>query len=147
VEQQQWEQRPPASPAPQSSSAAPQILGIISLVLGILAFVFSFIPCLGVYAFFPGILGIACGVTALALAAKSTGSKAMAIIGLVLSLLGTIVAGFQYNRMHNAIRDLTTTLKDTVKMRQLGDSILQDMHDLDTSNHSMKIIIDTSASK
>jgi hypothetical protein len=99
------------------------------------------------YAFFPGILGIALGITALALSAKSKGGKGMAIAGLVLSVLGTAVACYQYNSMHKAITDITTTLKDSAKWRELRDSINAAAPNVDTTNFDTKISIDTSEIK
>ena len=45
-----------------TNSKAGKGLGIAGLVLGILAAVVSFIPCLGMYAMFPGIIGLVLSV-------------------------------------------------------------------------------------
>jgi tRNA_anti-like len=54
-------------------TAQSNVVGIISLIIGILSILFSFIPCLGLYAFIPGGLGLVLGLIGLLLAAKSEG--------------------------------------------------------------------------
>ncbi len=71
-------------------------LAIIALVLGIVALVFSFVPCLGMYAIFPGVIGIGLAVASLVMAGKVNAPKGMAIAGLACAILGSAIAGYQY---------------------------------------------------
>lgn len=113
----------------QSQSTAHKPLGIAALVLGILAFVFSFVPCLGMYAVFPGALGIILGAVAFFLASKADAGKGLIIASVLLSLAGTGVAVYQM-----------ITLKKGV------ESALNDVqHDLDSMNKAAINVADTAS--
>lgn len=111
--------------------------GIISLILGILAFLFSFIPCLGIYAVFPGILGIVFGVIGLILANKVNGAKGMVIAGVVLSILGTAVASWQYKKINSAVKELDKVLIDTTEMNEFKNSMDSSLKALDSSVNAL----------
>jgi hypothetical protein len=101
-----------------------KVFGIISLVLGILAFLFSFIPCLGSYALFPGVIGIVLGIVGFVQAGKVKASKGIVIAGIVLSLLGSIIAGYQLRAMGKAVSAIDETIKkDSTDMNQLKGSL------------------------
>jgi membrane-bound ClpP family serine protease len=78
-------------------------LAIIALVLGIVALVFSFVPCLGMYAIFPGVIGIGLAVASLVMAGKVNAPKGMAIAGLACAILGSCIAAYQYYAITTAI--------------------------------------------
>lgn len=80
-------------------------LAIIALVLGIVALVFSFVPCLGMYAVFPGVIGIGLAVASLVMAGKVNAPKGMAIAGLACAILGSAIAGYQYYVIKNAMNN------------------------------------------
>ena len=69
-------------------------LGIAGIVLGILAAIISFIPCLGVWAFVPGVIGIV--LSAISMKQSGSGAKGMAIAGLICSIFACCLAGYQY---------------------------------------------------
>ena len=106
--------------------------GIISLVLGIVAFVFSFIPCLGIYAIYPGIIGVVLGVVGFVMANKVNGEKGVVIAGIILSLLGTAVAFYQYQRLEKAAHELEKTLKDTNQLKKFEKSLDSAINTLDS---------------
>ncbi len=100
---------------PPKSSNTPQVLGIIGLVFGIIALVISFIPCLGLYAIFPGVLAIILSVVGLVLANKSEGSKGLIIAALVISIIATLVSGYQYyvlSRTASNLQDAANALEE-----------------------------------
>lgn len=70
----------------RSKLRAPQtnVVGVISLVIGILAVLFSFIPCIGLYAFIPGGVGLILGAIGLVMSYSSDGryKRGMPIAGL-----------------------------------------------------------------
>ena len=74
-------------------------LGIAGLVLGIIAAIIAFIPCLGTFALIPGIIGIVLSAISMSQAAKASASKSMAIAGLVCSIVGCCIAGYQMYAM------------------------------------------------
>lgn len=84
-------------------------MGVASLVLGIVGIVFSFIPCLGMYALFLTIPGVILGAIGLVSASKKKAPKGLAIAGLVCSIIGSTVAGYQYYVISEAV-DSTTEL-------------------------------------
>ena len=77
------------------------VKGLVGMILGILALVLSFVPCLGVYAFLPGLIGIIFSILGL----KNV-KKGMAIAGLVCSILGTSVATWQWYNLSKAAEEL-----------------------------------------
>lgn len=70
-------------------------LGIAGLVLGIIAILICFIPCIGIIALIPGVVGITLSAIALNQANKANGAKGLIIAALVVSILGTTIAMFQ----------------------------------------------------
>ena len=91
----------------ESKGSAGQGLGIAGLVLGIVALVISFIPCLGMYAVFPGILAIILSIIGLITASKNQGAKGLNIAALVISILGTSIASYQYYIITTATETLS----------------------------------------
>src|SRR6478609_8260623 len=80
-------------------------LGIAGLVLGILAAILSFIPCLGMYAIFPGIIGLILSIISIVQAGKAGAAKGMAIAGLVCSIVGSCIAGWQWYTIKKAVEE------------------------------------------
>jgi hypothetical protein len=75
----------------ENKTDAGQGLGIAGFVLGILAVILAFIPCIGILALIPGIIGITLSGIALSQANKGNGYKGLIIAALVISILGTAV--------------------------------------------------------
>lgn len=82
-------------------------MGVASLVLGIVGLVISFIPCLGMYGLFLTVPGVVLGFVGLIMAAKKNAPKGLAIAGVVCSIIGTIIAGWQYKKLSEASDSLT----------------------------------------
>jgi hypothetical protein len=82
------------------------VMGLVGMILGILAVVISFVPCLGVYAIYPGIVGII--FSALGLRKVK---KGMAIAGLVCSLLGTGIATWQFYTIKQGVEELNKDME------------------------------------
>lgn len=116
---------------PQSSGTY-KTFGIIALVLGILAFVFSFVPCLGIYAMYPGFLGVILGVVAFFQANKAGAQKGMIITALALSVVGTGVAVWQYTQLKQGVEKLDAAFKQLDKSMDSSKKALNaDMQKLD----------------
>ncbi len=75
-----------------TTTNAGQGFGIAALVLGIVALITAPIPCIGLLALIPGVLGIIFAIIALVQARQENGAKALIIVALVLSSLGTAVS-------------------------------------------------------
>ena len=93
-------------------------MGVASLVLGIVGLVFSFIPCLGSWGIFLTVPGIVLGAIGLASASKKNAPKGLAIAGLVCSIIGSIIAGYQYYVLHkatDAVTEFTKAVNEAAK--------------------------------
>lgn len=104
-----------------NSSNAGQGFGIAGFVLGIIALIISFIPCLGMYALVPGVVAIALSAVGLSQATKANASKGLIIAALVISILGTVIAGWQFvviktaaDQIENGIEGWSEELKDAI---------------------------------
>ncbi len=71
---------------------AGQGFGIAALVLGIIALITAPIPCVGILALIPGMLGIIFAIVALVQASQGQGAKGLIITALVISILGTSIS-------------------------------------------------------
>lgn len=65
-------------------------MAVAGLVLGIVAIVLGFVPCIGILAIIPAILGIIFSIMGLSQAKKTGQGKGMAIAGLILSILAIL---------------------------------------------------------
>jgi hypothetical protein len=105
-----------------SNPNAGKTLGIIGLVLGILTAVISFIPCLGALAIYPGVLAIILSVISMIQANKAKVSSGLAIAGLVCSLVGTSIAGWQMYTINKGVEILNESIKD-IDTTELNESL------------------------
>ncbi len=76
----------------QPKSTAGQGFGIASLILGILALLIAFIPCVGLFALIPGVVAIVLAIVGLSQAKNANGQRGVIIAGLVISIVGTVMA-------------------------------------------------------
>ena len=76
----------------QPKSTAGQGFGIASLILGILALLIAFIPCVGLFALIPGVVAIVLAIVGFSQANSANGQKGVIIAGLVISIIGTVLA-------------------------------------------------------
>ncbi len=81
-------------------------LGIAGLVLGIIALIVSFIPCFGIYAFYIGILSIIISVIGIVFAVKKKVGKGLLIAAIIISLVGSSIAYWQYTKIASIANDL-----------------------------------------
>ncbi|MEA3421290.1 MAG: hypothetical protein U9Q97_06405, partial [Acidobacteriota bacterium] len=86
----------PTPPPPANKDNSGQVLGIIGLVLAIIAIILSFIPCIGLYAIFPGGIALVLAIIGMVQVNKIGGSKGLSIAGIVISAIAIIIAGVQY---------------------------------------------------
>lgn len=114
-----------------TNSKAGKGLGVAGLVLGILAAVISFVPCLGMYAMVPGVIGLILSVISIIQANKAGAAKGMAIAGLICSLVGIAIAGWQYTKLKSVGEELKDTIEnlDTAKLRMEMNQALDQITD------------------
>lgn len=113
----------PTTPAPNNNGSG-QVLGIIGFVLGIISIILAFIPCIGLYAIFPGAIALILAIIGLMQVNKSGGSKGLSIAGIIISAIAIIIAGIQYYYLSSA----ADKLKDAaIDMGQFSDDMTDDM--------------------
>ena len=110
-------------------TTAGQGLGIAGLILGIMSLIIAFIPCVGLVALVPGFLGIVLSAIGLAQASQNNGNKGLIIAALVVSILGTSIAGFWGLVFGKVINESSSHIKEGFE--GFEDAI----HDLD---HAME---------
>lgn len=87
-------------------------LGIAGFVLGLVALIISFIPCLGTWALIPGVVGLILSAIALSMATKGNGAKGLIIAALIVSIIGTGIAAYQWYFWNKVATEATEGLKD-----------------------------------
>jgi hypothetical protein len=119
------------------TASAGKGLGIAGLVLGILAAIISFVPCLGVYALIPGLVGLVLSAISIVQANKAQAAKGMAIAGLVCSIVGCCLAGYQGYVLSTAGDRLKEGLEELEKSGAM-DSLNKAMEELKDITDSLK---------
>lgn len=116
---------------------AGQGLGIAGLVLGIIALIISFIPCLGMYAIAPGVIAIVLSAIGYSQANNANAKKGLIIAALVLSILGTAIAAWQFYIFRNAPAKIEQFGKEFQKAieDELDD---EDMEDLENAMEQLE---------
>lgn len=122
----------------ETKSNAGQGLGIAGFILGIVALIISWIPCLGMYALIPGIIAIILSAIAFTQANKANASKGLIIAALVVSILGTAIAGYQYYVLSRAASEITNSdnWKDLNNSLNELNEVYNDNQDSDMDNDS-----------
>ena len=113
------------------ASNAGQGLGIAGLVLGIIALIISFIPCLGMYALVPGIIAIILSAIGFSQASKVNAKKGLITAALIISIVGTVIAGWQFYIFRNAPAKLEQFGKEFKKAveEELNEEELKDLEE------------------
>jgi hypothetical protein len=116
-------------------------LGIAAFVVALVAIVISFIPCLGMYALVPGVIAIVLAIIAFSQAKKGNGAKGLIIAALVISIVGTSIAGWQLYVIMNAKSILEENFNgnfNKIDTKSLEDELNNAMNEsLDSLNSSV----------
>lgn len=121
---------------------AGQGLGIAGLVLGIIALIISFIPCLGMYALVPGIVAVILSAVGYSQASKENAKKGLITAALVISIIGTSIAAWQFYIFRNAPSKIEEFGKEFQKAleEELDD---EDLGDLEEAMEQLEGAIET----
>jgi hypothetical protein len=128
-----------------------QGLGIAGLVLGIVSILICFIPCVGVMAIVPGLIGVTLSAIAYNQAVKGNGARGLIIAALVVSILGSSVSILQgvfissvanhgdrfWHRFEKQVEDETGKSVDQ-NVKEIGtemESVLEKLENVDDSVH------------
>lgn len=76
-------------------STTPKGFAIGSIVVGLFALIVAFIPCFGIAAFIAALIALALGGISLFLANRYNTEKTLALVGLIISGIATVVALMQ----------------------------------------------------
>lgn len=98
---------------------AGKTLGIAGMILGIITVIVSFIPCLGMYALIPGVVGLIVSIISINQANKAGAPKGMAVAGLICSIIGCAIAGWQWY----VIATAADKMKDAFENSGIMDSL------------------------
>lgn len=107
---------------PVGSNALGMALGISGLVIGILALLFSFIPCIGVLAFWPGVAAAGLSAAGIFLSVRS---KGLPIAALIISLISVGIAyyqGEQAKKVAEEVKKQGEELEKDLKERKKKES-------------------------
>ena len=85
-------------------SNAGQGFGVAGFVIGLIALIVSFIPCLGMYALLPGIIALVFSIIAISQASVANAPKGLIISALIISILGTSIASWQFLTLRRAAK-------------------------------------------
>jgi flagellar biosynthesis protein FliQ len=106
-------------------------LGIAALITGIITFVLSVIPCVGLIAIIPGIIAIILASVGLSQASRSYSPKGVLIAGLIIAVLGSMIAVSQVyvagriakhaDKWPNEIQNIIKDVQDNV-VKELEDN-------------------------
>jgi hypothetical protein len=130
-----------------------QGLGIVGLVFGIISTMICFIPCVGILAIVPGIIGITFSAIAYNQASRGNGARGVIIAALVISILGSSIAllqglGFSYlknrhgdvfDKIEKNIEEENNNVDETFE--EAGDDMERVLEQLESSDDSIHIDI------
>lgn len=134
----------------ENKTNAGQGLGIAGLVLGIIAILICFIPCVGVLAIVPGLVGVTLSAIAYNQAVKGNGARGIIIAALVISILGSSVAllqGLGFSYLKNNKRDIFNKIEHRIEeetgkidenLEEAGkemEKVLEQLENVDDSIH------------
>ena len=108
----------PYGSEPTPKSNAGQGLGIAGLVLGIIGTLVSFIPCIGTLAFLVGGIGVVLSAVGYSQARKNNGAKGLTLAGLILSIVGIVIAGIWLYALNRASGGLTDAYENTQRLEK-----------------------------
>lgn len=120
-------------------------LGIAGFVLGLVALIISFVPCLGTWALIPGVVGIILSAIALSMATRGNGAKGLIIAALIVSIIGTGIAGYQWYFWNQVATEATEGLKNfDDEWKNAMNDLNSELQNMDTTlNEQMNAIEDS----
>ena len=67
-------------------------MGVAALVLGIVSIILAFVPCCGILALLPALIGLILGIVEVVKKSKAQQPKGKGVAGIILSVLAIIIA-------------------------------------------------------
>lgn len=113
-------------------------LGIAGLIVGIVALLFSFIPCLGMWAIVPAIVGLIMSAISMKQAGAAGAPKGMAIGGLICSILGLLIALYWIYLLYFGASQVMNELEKTGALDSLKNAMDRMPGAMDSLNKAME---------
>lgn len=125
-----------------TNSNAGKGMGIAGLIVGIVALLFSFIPCLGMWAIVPAVVGLILSAISMKQAGAAGGSKGMAIGGLICSIVGLLIACYWLYVWFSAASAIGNAIEQSGALDSLNKAMeqLKESGALDSLNNAMQQI-------
>jgi hypothetical protein len=127
-----------------TDSNAGKGMGIAGLVVGIISLILSFIPCLGAWAIIPAVVGIILSAISMK-QAGATGSKGMAIGGLICSVIAVLIACYWFYVMFFGMSKISEELERSGALdsldkafKTMGDSLNKAMEQIKEATDTTK---------
>lgn len=136
----------------KTTNDAGNALSIAGLVIGIVALLFSFIPCLGMYAAFPGGVAVILSGLGLYFNIKSSSPLGLSIVALCIALSATSLATFQYFTLNHFFSDINNSNNNSYStaiqqqldsLKQNDPEIMLDINEKIDSFNTIQEVIDT----
>lgn len=102
-------------PEPPKGSGPALGLGIAGMVIGILALLWSFIPCLGAWALWPGLLALVLSGVGLLLSLQAQKVDGFCVAGLCVSVVATGIAGYWYYKVNKGVKEWEKQGREFIK--------------------------------
>jgi large-conductance mechanosensitive channel len=116
-------------------------LGVAGLIIGTLSLMFSFIPCIGMWALVPAIVGIILSAISLSLASKAGLPKSNALAGLICSIIAFLVAAYwifmtvyMVSNSSEVFMEMHNEIQQSGVIDSLSNAIQQEITITDTVN-------------
>jgi hypothetical protein len=125
-----------------TNSGAGKSLGVAGLVIGIISLIFSCIPCLGVWAIVPAIVGVILSAVSMKQAGAG-GSKGMAMAGLVCSIAAILIACYWMYLMFFGASQIMNEIEKSGALDSLSNAFKQAGDSINKAMEQIKEITDT----
>ena len=116
-----------------NASRQDNTIAVIGLILAIIAALFSFIPCLGLFAIIPGVIGLVLGVVAYMQAKDGGYPKGMPIAVIVISAIACLIVGGQilfFKSAASSAKESTVKYTDCAELEAGYDALKVDLIEL-----------------
>lgn len=126
----------------EKSSNSGQVMGIIAIVLGVMSLIMAFVPCIGLFAFVPGVIGVTFGIVSILQANNAGASKGLGIGGTVVSAIAIIMSAV-WLFLFNKIIDSPSVITDKIEKfsKKFSDELLDSVDAQFDENSETTILI------
>lgn len=113
---------------------AGQGLGIAGLIIGIVSLIIAFIPCVGVFAFFPALISIILSAVGLSQASRSNGARGLTLSALIISALAlglSLVWPLFFAKLAKDSGDLKEVIEEVINNEEFQEGFRDALEDVE----------------